>query len=462
VIPAGTKTEEAVLRIAELIRRRGGRALLVGGCVRDALLQTPVKDWDLEVYGLSADAIRDAVSGEFSVDPVGMSFGVYKVHHLEIDIAMPRRESKTGVGHKGFMIETVPQLSFAEAAARRDFTVNAIMMDPLTREIIDPWNGQADLQRKILRHVSEHFSEDPLRVLRGMQFAGRLEFKIAPETVRLCRTLSQDELPMERIGSEWEKLLLHGTTPSLGLRFLRDCGWIRYYPELHALVGCAQSPVWHPEGDVWEHTLLALDAAVRFRTGNADDDLVLMGAALCHDFGKPAALARNAAGMIVTPGHDWMGQEPAETFMTRLWRKTDLVNEVKILVANHMKPAFMVLQRVPDRTFRRLALEVPRLDLLGNLVESDIRGTGNTQESLDGKLNLVQEFRRRVKDLKLDEKPPDPLILGRHLLARGVPPGPEMGKILKRCFDAQLDGVFSDESGAQSFLDRMPELTGRQ
>lgn len=452
------KHDDAVVRIAELIRRRGGRALLVGGCVRDSILQIDNKDFDLEVYGLSAESLRAAVAVEFPLDPVGASFGVFKVHHHDIDIALPRVENKTGAGHRGFMVETVPSLGFAEAAARRDFTINAILRDPLTGEIIDPWNGRADLERGILRHVSAHFSEDPLRVLRAMQFVARFGFSVAPETVRLCAGLAQDELPAERLGAEWEKLLQKGKTPSRGLNFLRDCGWLRYYPELAALVGCRQNPEWHPEGDVWTHTLGVLDAAAAMRSGNASDDLVLMLAALCHDFGKPAAAVCDETGAITTPGHDKLGLAPAAAFLGRLWRRNDLTDLVLPLVGAHMKPSMMVTQNVPDRTYRRLALEVKRMDLLAKLAECDVLGTANPPGKRAEKLDRVRIFRERVEALAVATEPPKPLVLGRHLLERGVAPGPAMGKILKKCFDAQLDGEFSDVSGGLACLDNLPEM----
>ncbi|MBO4345552.1 MAG: hypothetical protein J5833_07340, partial [Victivallales bacterium] len=223
---------DAVMDIASSVKEIGGRAFLVGGCVRDALRGDPGKDFDVEIYGVSTAVLEKRLSERYSLSRVGASFGVYKVHGHEIDIALPRTENKVGSGHRGFIVDTNPDLSYEEATARRDFTINAIMYNPLDGEIIDPWHGVDDLRNGILRHTSPHFTEDPLRVLRGMQFVSRLEFTFAPETIALCSTLSQDELPPERLAGEWEKLLLKGKRPSLGLSFLRDCGWIRYYPEL--------------------------------------------------------------------------------------------------------------------------------------------------------------------------------------------------------------------------------------
>ena len=293
-------TTTVVRHIAELLTSAGGRALLVGGCVRDSLLGLTSKDFDMEVYGLSMEAIHDILGKEYKLDFVGMAFGVLKVLHYDIDIALPRVENKTNSGHKGFDVMFVPNLSYADAASRRDFTINAIMRDPLSNELIDPWNGVKDLHDGVLRHVSAHFVEDPLRVLRAMQFAARFDFQIAEETVHLCSTLSQDELAQERVAAEWEKLLLKGRKPSKGLLFLRDCGWIDYYPELKALIGCKQEPEWHPEGDVWEHTLRVLDAAAAMHHYVETENLRLMLAALCHDFGKPLTTKVDDRGRIIS------------------------------------------------------------------------------------------------------------------------------------------------------------------
>ena len=224
-----------------------------------------------------------------------------------------------------------------EAAARRDFTINAIYRDPLTDEVIDPWGGCADLASRTLRHVSDHFREDPLRVLRGMQFVARFDLTPAPETVAVCRTMTPEGLPRERLFEEWAKLLTKGERISAGLEFLRAVGWTRYYPELNALIGCRQDPEWHPEGDVWNHTLCCLDAFARRRTG--EDDLVVGLAVLCHDFGKPATTRYDRrARRLRSLGHDEKGVAPARSFLRRLTNEERLLKEVPPLVRCHMRP----------------------------------------------------------------------------------------------------------------------------
>ena len=441
---------DAALEIASLVRGIGGRAFLVGGCVRDALLGHPVKDYDLEIYGVTADRLEKCLEGKFRLSRVGISFGVMKVHGFEIDIALPRTESKVGAGHRGFIVDTNPELSYEEATARRDFTINAIMYDLLEGEIIDPWHGVADLKNGVLRHTSPHFTEDPLRVLRCMQFVSRLCFAVAPETIALCSMLGQEELPPERLAGEWEKLLLKGSKPSLGLEFLRECGWIRFYPELEALIGCEQSSQWHPEGDVWVHTLLALDAAVQYRTGTIDDDLCLMLGVLCHDFGKPSTSVC-VDGKISSKGHPEAGVPLAESFVQRIWNRPDIIKQVALLVKHHMEPFFLIKGNARDSAYRRLALAVKRMDLLHKVACCDTLGITRP----DATLEFMDKFWARVQELAIKDSVPKPIVLGRHLMSMGVEPGEGMGRILAQCFEAQLEGIFSDLEGGLAFAEKI-------
>jgi tRNA nucleotidyltransferase (CCA-adding enzyme) len=442
---------DCVRQLAELLRAGGGRALLVGGCVRDALLGKDCKDFDLEVYGLSAAELQELLAGHFRLELVGASFGVFKVCGWPIDLALPRRENKTGWGHRGFVVETTPDLSMAEAAARRDLTINAILYDPLNGELIDPWGGVADLRAGLLRHVSKHFAEDPLRVLRVMQFAARLDFVVASETVALCRSMTPEDLPAERLAGEWEKLLLQGQRPSLGLRFLRDCGWLAYYPELAALVGCEQDARWHPEGDVWEHTLLALDASVARRSGVRADDLAVGLALLCHDFGKPLTTQHDADGRIRSCGHEVIGCEYAEAFLRRMWSEVDLLDMVLRLVREHMCPMGLMINEASDKAIRRLALRVKgRMDLLLRVATCDMAASAGREQ--DDEQAPLQALAARVEALAVMTEAPKPIVLGRHAMAMGEKPGPAMGEILQACFEKQLDGEFNDLDGGLQCL----------
>ena len=438
---------------------RDGRALLVGGCVRDALLGRPCHDFDLEVHGVGAAELERALSARWPLDSVGASFGVLKLKRAALDISLPRRENRLGEGHRDFAVAADPFLSPDEAAERRDFTVNAVMADPLTLETIDPKGGVGDLARGVLRQVSPKFAEDQLRVLRGMQFLARFPFLEAdPGLVALCRTMSQDALPRERLAGEWEKLLLSGEVPSRGLEFLRACGWLRFYPELAALPGCPQDPVFHPEGDVWTHTLLALDAAAGLRRGNPEDDLAVALAALCHDFGKPAVTARGADdGRWHAYGHETEGTGPAREFVLRLWNREKLASSVARLVESHMRPVSLVLSGAGDRAYRRLAVQALRLDLLADVVECDVRATTGPGCDPDAhpSLAIVGTFREKCAELAVDKSPPKPVVQGRDLVARGMSPGPAFGPILKACYEAQLAGEIRDKESGAAFIDAL-------
>jgi tRNA nucleotidyltransferase (CCA-adding enzyme) len=288
------RRREAVSRIAGLVAGQGGRALLVGGSVRDAALGRAIQDVDvdLEVFGIEANRLEALLREHFACRSVGSAFPVLKLDGLRIDVAVPAS----------------PGLSFEAASARRDFTFNAMGIDPRDGGFLDPHGGSRDLERGILRHTSQHFAEDPLRVLRGMQLVARFDLTPAPATVTLCRTLSPEGLPAERIFEEWRKLILLGERIGQGLRFLEACSWLPHFPELAELVGCPQDPRWHPEGDVWVHTGHCLDAYASERTGDDREDLVVGLAVLCHDLGKPAT-TREEEGRITSKGHESLGEE---------------------------------------------------------------------------------------------------------------------------------------------------------
>jgi len=426
--------------LADAVRDAGGRALVVGGWVRDWLLGLESKDVDIEVYGLAADRLREVLGSLGPVQTVGESFTVYKV--AGIDVALPRRESKVGAGHRGFEVRGDPLMSPEEAARRRDFTVNAIAWDPLTGDLLDPFGGRIDLERRILRAVDPRtFGDDSLRVLRAVQFAGRFDFAIDDATRDLCRAIPLDDLPAERIFGEVEKLLLSAPRPSVGFKAAFDLGVIeRLFPEMGALVGCAQEPDWHPEGDVWVHTLMVIDECRRRiddlpRSGR----IALMLGAVCHDFGKPATTAF-VNGRIRSYYHEDAGVEPATRLLDRLnvhsIDNVDVRRQVIGLVAHHLKPGMWYTARdgVGDGAFRRLAQKVD-LELLARLAKADCVGRTGPFDC-----SAMDWFLERARTLGVEHRPPGPLLLGRHLLELGVPPGPRMGAILREVFERQLDG----------------------
>ena len=461
-----------VVTVAELVREAGGRALLVGGCVRDELCGGHPKDYDIECFGISADDLQTALRKKFELDLVGLSFGVIKLHHCDIDVALPRRETKLGLGHRAFGMEYDPNLSIDEASARRDFTVNAIYRDPLTGEVLDPWNGREDLRRKILRHVSDHFREDPLRVLRGMQFVARFDLEPAPETIEVCRGMTPEGLPPERLFEEWAKLLTKGVKISKGLEFLRAVGWTRYYPELERLIGCRQDPEWHPEGDVWNHTLCCLDAFARERGEKVEkvervegvgrverdgEELIVGLAVLCHDFGKPATTAFDPVRKrIRSLGHDEAGVEPTLSFLRRLTNEERLLKEVPPLVRLHMRPFAMWKDKSSDNAIRRLAAQVVRIDRLVRVAAADDAGRPPFPSEPEPLRWLLEQAER----LRIADSAPKPIVMGRHLIDLGMKPGADFGRILKACFEAQLDGKFFDLEQGLEFVKELRRLRG--
>ncbi|HYT49522.1 MAG TPA: HD domain-containing protein [Pyrinomonadaceae bacterium] len=443
---------EKVLKLAKAIRGEGGRALLVGGCVRDELMGKQPKDWDLEVYEIEPQRLRRMLDQFGSVNVVGEAFTVYKLGP-DLDVSLPRRERKTGRGHRAFFIEGDPAMTIEEATKRRDFTINAILKDPLTGEIVDPFHGREDLDRRILRAVSpETFGEDSLRVLRAAQFAARFEFEIEQEAVELCRAIDLSDLPAERTWGEMEKLLLRAQRPSIGLDWLRKLGAVdRLFPELKALIDVPQEPEWHPEGDVWIHTLLTVD-----RARELIDELpyvkqvTVMLAAICHDFGKPST-TEFVEGRIRSREHEEEGVAPTEGFLDRLNIHTldgyDVRVQVTALVRDHLKPGEFYKKRdeVSDGAFRRLARKC-ELDLLYRVAKADSLGRNAEWVPREKWYDAAAQewFIERARELEVASHAPAPILLGRHLLEMGLEPGPRIGEITKAVYEMQLDGRVQD------------------
>jgi tRNA nucleotidyltransferase (CCA-adding enzyme) len=436
--------EQQAARLASAVRAAGGRALCVGGFVRDKILSHPSKDLDMEVFGVAQNALLPLLRTLGRVEPVGQAFPVYKLG--AIDVALPRRESKTGRGHKGFTVEGDPAMSFEAAARRRDFTINAIGWDPLTDEYLDPFNGRKDLQLRVLKLVDPAtFSDDSLRVLRALQFTARFELTIDPETARNCSSIPLDDLPAERIWGEFEKLLLQAERPSIGFALARELGVIhQVLPEMEPLFECPQDPEWHPEGNVWVHTLMVIDKA---RQLNGDLDrprlATIMLGAVCHDLGKPSTTAM-IDGRVKSPGHEAAGVEPTTRVLDRLNINTldnfDVRTQVLGLVTEHLRPSafYKAKDTVTDGAFRRLAQKVD-LELLVRFARADCHGRTGVFDC-----SAMDWFIDRARSLGVEHKPPAPILLGRHLLELGVEPGPRMGEILRAVYELQLDGAVAD------------------
>lgn len=443
--------------------RQAGQPRLVGGGVRDWLLGIEAKDFDLEVRGVDFETLHRILAPFGSTDIVGRSFGVIKVRSRasgnEYDFSLPRRESKTGAGHRGFAVEPDPALSDADAAARRDFTVNAIALDPFTGELIDPHGGQRDLQARVLRHTSGAFVEDPLRVLRAFQLAARFNFSLASETIALCRRISSAyaELPVERVWGEWEKWATKSTRPSAGLTVLEQTDWLKHFPEVAALRGTLQEPEWHPEGDVFTHTQHCLDALVALPDWTAsapERRRLLMFAVLAHDFGKPSTTARaekRGAMRWVSPGHEAAGGPLTASFLRRIGAPLDYHPPVSALVVHHLAHHHGQAE-FSDASVRRLArkLAPATIDDLAAVMRADANGRPPLESpEIHGR---IDELVAKANALRVADSAPKPIVLGRHLIALGRKPGPLFKSAIAAAFEAQLDGAFTDEAGGVAWL----------
>ncbi|MDO4854024.1 MAG: tRNA nucleotidyltransferase [Coriobacteriia bacterium] len=423
--------------IARLVDERGGRTFFVGGCVRDKLMGIQAKDLDLEVHGIEPACLRELLEGLGHCSERGASFGILALDGYGLDIAQPRRERAIGVHHTDFEVDVDPFIGTYEAAIRRDFTINALMEDVLTGEVIDHFNGVADLQAGILRHVSEaSFAEDPLRVLRAAQFAARFEFKLAPETISLCSTMDLTALSKERVMGELEKALLKAERPSLFFETLREMEQLdTWFPEVAALVGVQQPPQYHPEGDVWAHTMCVIDQAVKSRD-QATWPLAFMLAALAHDFGKPAT-TELIDGRWRAFGHENEGVAVAHVFIRRLTAERKLATYVESMVKLHMRPNAIVGCAKKAKSFNRLFdSSVSPEDLL-LIAKSDYLGCGGT--SAEAYSKTEEALRGRLADYR--ELMARPHVTGEDLIKAGLKPGPQFSEALAYAHKMRLAGI---------------------
>ena len=459
-IPSGLR------RLLDSLREAGGRPFVVGGAVRDALLGLPVKDFDVEVFGLSVESLKAALAPLGSVNAVGEAFTVFKLAGLEgvegaVDVSLPRRDSKVGPGHRGIAVRGEPGLTPEAASGRRDFTINAMLFDPFAPELLDFFGGRRDLDARVLRAVDpSRFGEDPLRALRAVQLAARYGLDVDPETARLCAAMPLAELPAERVFGEIEKLLLKARRPSIGLRRLREWGLLaQVAPELLPLADTPQDLQWHPEGDVWTHTLLAVDEAVPLLEDlDRPRALAVMLGTLCHDLGKPAT-TRFEDGRLRSRGHEEAGLAPTRSLLDR-WRVHSLLGygvreQVLALVGNHLKPGQLYDDRehVSDGAIRRLAGKCEPA-LLYRVARADCLGRAGDFPPV-----AMEWFLERVRQLDVAERPPAPLLKGRDVVALGVAPGPQVGRVVREVYERQLDGAINTIEEAQREAARLVALS---
>ncbi len=417
------KGDHMLIAIAQEIAQKGGRSFYTGGYARDYLINGHFDvsgDIDIEVFRLDSALLSALLSKYGEVKTVGKIYPILKIK-----------------GYPQLDFTAAGQDSYSGAAARRDFTIDAIMIDIISGEIMDHAGGRKDISAKIIRHISPRvFADDPLRAYRAARLAAKLGFTIHPETLQLMSAADLSTLPPERIYAELKKLLF-SPKPSIGLKYLEKTGLLKQlHPILYSLIGCNQEPVNHPEGDVWEHTLLVVNAAAELKH-QSQNPAALMWAALLHDIGKPAT-TRLREGRITAYGHDTEGAKLAASFLLDLRCSNTLIENVTVLIREHMHPILLYKQKeqVTDKAIRKLSSQVDISELL-LLSEADFNGRGVKRD-----YSLIRRWLLdRLKELGLKPgKKIEPLIRGRDLLDLGMIPGDNFKRILDFAFELQLEG----------------------
>ncbi|QKJ21938.1 CCA tRNA nucleotidyltransferase [Poseidonibacter lekithochrous] len=441
----------------------GAKPVVVGGCVRDTLLGIECKDYDIEIFLVdSLELIEKTLSKHGSVKLVGKSFGVLilSVDGYDFDFALARTEKKIGNSHQDFEVTTNGNLSFTEASLRRDFTINAIGYDYFEDKILDPHNGIQDLENKTLKHIKdETFVEDSLRVYRAIQFSARFGFSLDNKTFELCKKIvDSDELKYlanERVYEEFKKLFLKSKKPSIGFELMKNLGVLKYFPELEVLVACEQDEEYHPEGDVWIHTLMTIDELSRIVKEQKIEDeyriLYLFYGILCHDLGKPFCTEKTDEGRVTSHKHEALGIEPTISFLSRLTNEKKFIDIVCTLVKNHLAPFQLYLAESSLKAVKRLSLKVNIEDLcivcLADCLGRDIKDKEKCPKATSWLLEKAKELNIQNEALK-------PFVQGRDLIALGLKPSKEFKEILDFAFDLQIDENMDKENILLSLRDK--------
>ena len=422
-------------KIAELVTQRGGKAFYVGGYVRDRILGIDSSDIDVEVHGIRPDVLFNILKDIGEPVSYGNSFGIYSLRGEKIDIAMPRREHATGRGHRDFDVSVDPFIGIKDAAKRRDFTINALMEDVLTGEIIDPFGGLADLKAGVIRHIDPvSFVEDPLRVLRAAQFASRFGFVVAEDTVELCRSVDIRTLSRERVEEELKKALLKGNRPSVFFEILRQMGHLDFwFSEMQALIGIEQDPKFHPEGDVWTHTMEVIDRAARCRA-YVSSAYAFMLLALTHDFGK-IDTTEVINGRIHAYGHETLGLPRVEAFLRRITSEADVIKYVLNMVPLHMKPNMVAYSKCSVKTTNHMFDDaVAPKDLIYFAMSDKPVFSGDDPFTGDSGF-LFERYDVFIKTME------QPFVTGRDLIDAGLAPGPHFTELLGYAHKLRLAGI---------------------
>ena len=443
-----TKQKELIRAITLRAKEMGGRAMLVGGCVRDELMGLPSADIDCEVYGLAPDALR-ALAAQFgTVDDSGEKYGIFSLRSEGIDLAVPRTEKRIGPHHGDFEVLPDPNLSFERAAARRDFTVNAILRDALTGEIVDPFGGREDLKNRILRAVpDEGFEADPLRVLRGAQFAARFSLTVDEATMEKMRRMPTDALSPARVMGETKKALMQSARPDVYFDILRRAGALEgWFKELTALIGVPQNPKYHPEGDAYVHTMFVLRAAAEMKEA-AERPLDLMFAALVHDLGKAVTTTQDEKGDYHSYEHEIAGIPLLRAMLARIGAGKETTAYCENMCRLHMRMHVCCYNHSREGRTNLLFDESVCPHDLVLLAVSDARGKGGRSEKSDDEERFLTE-RLAVYEKAVSK----PMPSGDMLIARGMKPGRGMAQALREARRLTLCGARLEDALSQTVI----------
>lgn len=435
-----------VKKIVDRLDASRARALLVGGAVRDALLGNQPKDIDIEVHGIGLEQLEQILKEFGHVRLVGKVFGVLRIDGLDVDWSIPRTDSS---GRKPKVLFD-PHMPLEQALRRRDLTINAMAIDMVIKKLEDPFGGLDDLQKRVLRVPDKDlFIEDPLRYFRVMQFIGRLQMVPDVELYALGKTMKLSEISKERIVEEFYKLCVKGTKPSLGIQWLQDTGRLKtVLPEIHATFGVEQDPEWHPEGDVYEHSKQAMDAAALQNYETDEARLIMVLAALCHDVGKVVA-TQNIDGRIRSLGHDVKGVPLAAQFLDRITMTAKVKETVLKLVRYHMVPIAFIKNNASAAAYKRLATKLApetNIQQLATLAYCDKSGRNPDRQApfVVCPEELIDIFLKRAEGYGVAKNPEPPLLTGKDI-ADLIEPGPKMGKLLDKAYEIQIEQGIADK-----------------
>ena len=438
------RQEKMIFEIAQKVNALGGRAYYVGGCVRDKMMKIECLDKDIEIHGIEMEQLRTLLRSCTDNLIENLHFGVFTLPDYEIDVALPRSETLCGRTHKDFEVSIHPNLDTRQATVRRDFTINAMMEDVLTGELIDHYGGSSDLSEGIIRHIEDgRFMEDPLRVLRAAQFSARFQFRIDERTVALCKKMSLEALPRERVFDELKKALLKSDKPSLFFEALRTTDNLdEFFGELKDLIGVQQNEKHHAEGDVWVHTMMVLDECAK-RRSNVKNPLGFMLSAICHDMGK-AKCTEIVNGEIHSYNHEIEGLPIAEAFISRLTSDKKIKEYVLNMVEFHMKPnTLAAMESAIKKTNKMFDQAVEPLDLI-HLAVADSLGKVAPREYYETEPFLMERLALFEEQMK------KPYVTGADLIAEGFEPGEKFTKMLEYAHKLRLAGCEKDSALRQT------------